>query len=152
MNPNKQKKFIKKSLQAAGRREFECPLGLVSIFWSDILLNGREVTDSEVLSRIIEEIKNPKNWWNNLSCPEYKIYKYLTDGKEYGELGLPNIGGWKKIAAIKSAKTVYVQSDFGITEFFYNLTPELQEEILEAVESAARGIVMKNLYERRKIY
>ena len=152
MNPNKQKKFIKKSLQAAGRREFECPLGLVSIFWSDILLNGHEVTDSGILSRIIEEIKNPKNWWNDLGCPEYKIYEYLTKGKEYGELGLPEIGGWKKIAAIRSARTVYVQSEFGITEFFYNLTPELQKEILDAVESAARGIVMKNLYERKKIY
>lgn len=152
MNPNKQKKFIKKSLQAAGRREFDCPLGLVSIFWSDILLNGREITDSGVLSRIIEEIKNPKNWWSDLSCPEYKIYKYLTKGKEYGELGLPNIGGWKKIAALRSARTVYVQSEFGITEFFYNLTPELQKEILGAVESAAQGIAIKSLNERREIY
>jgi hypothetical protein len=152
MNPNKQKRFIKKTLQAAGRREFKCPLGIVSIFWSDILLDGHEVTDSRVLSRIIEEIKNPKNWWHDLGCPEYKIYKYLTKGKEFGELGIPEIGGWKKIAAIKSAKTVYVQSEFGITEFFYNLTPELQKEILEAVESAARGIVMRDLNGRKEVY
>ena len=151
-NPNKQKKYIKRILQSAGRREFNCPLGLVSVYWSDILLNGHEVTDSGVLSRIIDEIKNPKNWWDDLGCPEYKIYKYLTQRKEYGELGIPNIGGWKKIAALKTSRIVYVQSEFGITEFFYNLTPELQKEILESVESAARGIVMKNSNERNKIY
>lgn len=151
-NPNKQKKYIKRMLQLAGRREFSCPLGIISIYWSDILLNGQEITDSSILSRIIDEIKNPKNWWNDLGCPEYKIYKYLTEEKEYGELGIPEIGGWRKIAAIKTAKTVYVQSEFGVTEYFSNLSPEIQKEILEVVESAARGLVMKKINGRKKVY
>ena len=139
-------------LQLAGRREFNCPLGIISIYWSDILLNGQEITDSSILSRIIDEIKNPKNWWKDLGCPEYKIYEFLTRKKEYGELSIPEIDGWKKVAALKSSKTVYVQSEFGITEYFSNLSPEIQKEILKVVESAAQGLVMKKINGRKKIY
>lgn len=134
-------RYIKQVLRTSGRNFFQSPTqGRITISGNKIYSNGEWTLSEDAINKVCSELEDYKLWWgeNYETDPEYLIFTelmkdYYKRSNEYYETNLPDGTGYKKVFALKTPRSVYVEKRGHDRTLLRDLPEDVQESICRTI-------------------